>query len=315
MRQSQDVANTLQGAYPGQGAEPGLQVELTIIKTSGDRFTEAPLAKIGGKGLFVKEIEDALLAKRIDLAVHSLKDMPAELAAGLCIGAVSRREDARDALLLAQTNGEALGLEDLDSQHLPNGATVGTSSLRRKAQLLRVRPDLRIVALRGNLDTRLRKLHDSEIDAIILAAAGLHRMGWSDAITAYLEPSLCLPAIGQGALGIEIREDDAIMREIVSVLHDAATAHAVAAERALLRCLSGSCQIPIAGYAEVNGAALRLRGMLAGLDGASVIAAERSGMAEDAAQLGNDLGEEILARGGRELLADILAAADAEDQP
>lgn len=314
--QAQGVADALRNAHPG------LRLELLVIKTSGDRFTDVPLSKVGGKGLFIKEIEEALREGRIDLAVHSMKDVPAELAPGLALGAVTRREDPRDALLLpggresdraaAPGDSPSRTLTALSFEVLREGARLGTSSLRRRAQVLAQRPDLSVVPLRGNLDTRLRKLRAGEVDAVILAAAGLHRLGWGEAITAYLDPSLSLPAIGQGALGIEVRDDDARLRELVSLLHDAATAGAVRAERALLRRLSGSCQVPIAGYAVVQGRRLRLRALLAALEGAPILTAERAGALDDAEAIGAGLGDEILAMGGRELLAEILAAAQAE---
>ncbi|MBI3091440.1 MAG: hydroxymethylbilane synthase [Candidatus Tectomicrobia bacterium] len=313
--QAQGVAAALRKAHPD------LRVELLIIKTSGDRFTDVPLSKIGGKGLFVKEIEEALREGRIDLAVHSMKDVPAELAPGLALGAVTRREDPRDALLLpgGRENDGAAALGDSPSRTLTaisfevlrEGARLGTSSLRRRAQVLAGRPDLTVAPLRGNLDTRLRKLRAGEVDAVILAAAGLHRLGWREAITAYLDPSLSLPAIGQGALGIEVREEDAPTQQAVRVLHDAETASAVRAERALLRRLSGSCQVPIAGYAVVEGRKLRLRALLAALEGAPILAAEGVAALDEAEELGARVGEQILAMGGRELLAEILAAAQA----
>ena len=214
LQQARMVADLLQRSHDG------LRVELRIITTSGDKLKDAPLAKFGGKGLFVKEIEEALLAGAIDVAVHSMKDVPASLAPGLAIGAVSEREDPRDALLLPNANGNRANIASVDqlNEQLTGGATVGTSSLRRKTQLLSQRPDLHVAPLRGNLDTRLRKLREGEVDAIILAAAGLHRMGWGDSITAYLDAALCLPAIGQGALGIEIRQHDAEVLQLVAVL-------------------------------------------------------------------------------------------------
>ncbi|HEU5091801.1 MAG TPA: hydroxymethylbilane synthase, partial [Nitrospira sp.] len=232
---------------------PEVQVILKKIQTSGDKIVDVPLAKIGGKGLFVKEIEDALLAGEIDFAVHSMKDVPAQLPDGLEILCVPPREDARDALI---------SREGYSFQDLPFGANIGTASLRRQAQLLQARHDLKIAMLRGNLDTRLRKLKEGQFDAIVLAAAGLHRLGWSQTITEYLPPLLSLPAIGQGALGIEGRSNDTFVRSVLSRLNHQATHTTVAAERAFLCRLEGGCQVPIAAHATLSGERLVLDGLV-----------------------------------------------------
>src|SRR5574337_713773 len=228
---------------------PGLEVVTIPIKTSGDKFLDVALSQVGGKGLFVKEIEEALLDGRIDLAVHSLKDLPAELAPGLREGAVLRREDPLDALIARN------GLRFTD---LPRGARIGTSSLRRQVQFLHRRPDLQIVSLRGNVQTRLKKLEGLDLDAVVLAAAGLIRLGLQDRITERLRADVCLPAIGQGALVIEIREDDQQTAERVETLNHRETRQAAMAERAFLRYLGGSCVTPIAAFGEIDGEALEI---------------------------------------------------------
>jgi hydroxymethylbilane synthase len=271
-------------------------VELHIIKTTGDKILDVPLAKVGGKGLFVKEIEDALLAAEVDLAVHSIKDVPALLPPGLEIGAIPRREDPRDVLITR--SGEGL-------EALPPGARVGTSSLRRSAQLKSLRPDLDIQNLRGNLDTRLRKLHEGMYDAILLAAAGMHRMGWEDKISHYLERDAFIPAIGQGAIGIELRSADVEVRQILAPVHDADTAVAVEAERSLLRELEGGCQVPIGGHALVQGDYVTLTGLVASLDGRKVFRVTRSAGRQDAEALGREVARALLDRGARQILAEI----------
>ncbi len=279
---------------------PDVTVTLQRIKTSGDKILDVPLAKIGGKGLFVKEIEEALLQGTIDLAVHSMKDVPTALPEGLDILCVPEREDPRDALI----SREAKPLE-----RLPQGARVGTSSLRRQSQLLHRRPDLKIEMLRGNLDTRLRKLREGEFDAIVLAAAGLKRMGWADRITEYLPPEVSLPAIGQGALGIEGRRDDTFVREVVSALEHPPTRTAVTAERALLDKLEGGCQVPIAAHATLVGGRLRLEGLIASVDGRRIVQDVVEGPAVDARQLGTRLGEQLLRQGGGAILNEIYGRA------
>ena len=275
---------------------PDVQVTLRKIQTSGDKIVDVPLAKIGGKGLFVKEIEEALLAGEIDLAVHSMKDVPAQLPKGLEILCVPPREDARDALI--SRDGRSF-------KDLPQGATIGTASLRRQAQLLNARPDLRIVMLRGNLDTRLRKLKEGQFDAIVLAAAGLHRLAWAHEITEYLDPSVSLPAIGQGALGIEGRSDDQFVRSVLDRLNDRATATTVTAERAFLARLEGGCQVPIAAYATLFDGQVMLDGLVAGVDGKTVLRDRIQGSSQDTHALGVQLAERLLARGGDKILRDI----------
>jgi len=275
---------------------PHVRVTLRKIQTSGDRIVDVPLAKIGGKGLFVKEIEEALLAGEIDLAVHSMKDVPAQLPEGLDILCVPVREDARDALI--SRDGRPF-------KDLPQGATIGTASLRRQAQLLNARPDLRIEMLRGNLDTRLRKLKEGQFDAIVLAAAGLHRLAWAQEITEYLDPVVSLPAIGQGALGIEGRSSDQFVRSVLERLNDHVTATTVMAERAFLARLEGGCQVPIAAYATLSNGQVILDGLVAGIDGKTIIRDRIQGNSQDAHTLGVQLAERLLARGGDKILRDI----------
>ena len=281
-------------------AHQGLTVELVTIKTQGDKILDVPLAKVGGKGLFVKEIEDALLVGRVDLAVHSVKDMPAELPSGLHVAAMPLREDPRDVLVMR----EGSGFTDL-----PPGARVGTSSLRRAAQLLHLRADLKIEMLRGNLDTRLRKLETQGFHAVVLAAAGMKRMGLSGLITQYLEPEMMLPAVGQGALGIETRIEDPTTNELVAGLAHLPTMVAVTAERAFLRRLQGGCQVPIGGYATLEGGRLALTGMVADLQGRRVIRRVLQGETRQAEELGESLAEMVLSAGGAEILAAIYGSA------
>jgi hydroxymethylbilane synthase len=272
---------------------PELAVELVIIKTQGDKITDVPLAQVGGKGLFVKEIEEALLDGRVDLAVHSMKDMPAEIPTGLIIGAVPPRENPLDALI-------TVGPGSLET--LPKGARVGTSSLRRGAQIKHLRPDAVIVALRGNLDTRLRKLASSDLDAIVLAAAGLLRLGLADRIRAYLQPDQMLPAVGQGALCIEAREQDPATRNLLSALNHPETHTAVTAERAFLKTLQGGCQVPLAAYAQLRQGRLHMQGLVAELDGHRLLRATAQGSPADAEAIGRGLGEELLAQGADQIL-------------
>jgi len=273
---------------------PDIHTELVIIKTTGDKILDVPLAKVGGKGLFVKEIEEAMLSGRIDIAVHSMKDMPAELPHGLCIGAVPQRENPQDALI---TDGFP-SLADL-----PQGARVGTSSLRRSSQLLHVRPDLAIEPLRGNLDTRLKKLTTTDLDAIVLAAAGLRRLGLTDRITATLDSETMLPAVGQGALCIESRTNDDKIASVISALDDAATHTAVIAERAFLHRLEGGCQVPIAGHATIDhNDRMTITGMVAELDGSRMIKQTIEGPCDLAAKLGLQLADALLAEGAASIL-------------
>jgi len=277
-----------------ESLHPHLKVSLLEMKTRGDKFLDAPLAKVGGKGLFVKELEAGLLDGRADLAVHSLKDVPAELPAGLELALVMEREDPRDAFV---SNKYAnLGA-------MPAGARLGTSSLRRQMQLRAAYPGLEIDWLRGNVNTRLAKLDAGEFDAIILAAAGLKRLGFTDRIRTALEPEECLPAIGQGVLGIEIRSDDAQVRELIAPLAHRETGLRVAAERAFNRTLAGSCQVPIAGYAVLDGDELYLRGLVGEPDGSEILRAERRGSSAQARELGEELAGELLERGADRILA------------
>lgn len=275
---------------------PGLAVELHIIKTTGDKILDVPLAKVGGKGLFVKEIEDALEAGEVDLAVHSMKDVPAELPDGLVIAAIPCREDPRDVLVARR----ARSLDELSWE-----AKVGTSSLRRAAQLKAIRPDLQVETLRGNLDTRLGKAEKGVFDAVILAAAGLHRMGWQGRITQYLDPDHFLPAVGQGALGIEAREDDTEVIALLTPLHHPETTVAVTAERSFLAELQGGCQVPIGGHARISGENVHLDGLIASVDGVTLL--RRSGQAPctEADQLGRRIAQELLAAGGQTILDEV----------
>jgi hydroxymethylbilane synthase len=280
--------------------EPGLSVSLKRIKTTGDKILDTPLAAIGGKGLFVKEIEDALLRGEIDLAVHSMKDVPTHLPEGLGILSVPEREDPRDVLI--SRDGVTL-------DRLAAGARIGTSSLRRQAQLLNVRPDLSIQILRGNLDTRLRKLEAGEYDGIILAAAGLRRLGWADRVTEYLSPEVCLPAIGQGALALEGRADDAFARDAAARLDHRPTRMAVTAERALLERLEGGCQVPIAAHATIEGDRLTMSALVAGVNGRRLVRDSIQGPVTEAHKLGIRLAERLLEHGGDEILREIYGAA------
>ncbi|MGE5645010.1 MAG: hydroxymethylbilane synthase [Acidobacteriota bacterium] len=271
----------------------GETCRIEIIKTTGDKITDVPLAKVGSKGLFTKEIEEALLDGRIDLAVHSLKDLPTELPAGLKIAAVPAREDARDALA-----GRRLA-------DLPAGARVGTSSLRRVAQLRAARPDLIIESVRGNLDTRLRKLDEGQYDAIVLAAAGLTRLGWASRIAECFAPEVMCPAVGQGALAIETRETGEAAR-VCAGLDEARVHAAVDAERAVLAALGGGCQVPIGAYGQAVGDRLELTAIAALPDGSRMVRRSASGPLAESARIGRELGAELLDAGAREILAQVL---------
>jgi hydroxymethylbilane synthase len=276
--------------------EPGLQVELVIIRTTGDRIQDSPLNAIGGKGLFVKEIEEALLQGRVDLAVHSMKDMPGDLPEGLMIGAVPVREDPRDVFI--SRDGRRLS-------EIPPGGRIGTSSLRRKAQLLHLRPDLEILSLRGNLDTRINKIVTQDLSGIILAAAGLHRMALKDRISQYLEPEESLPAVGQGALALEVRREDGRLRRLLSGVNHEPTALCTEAERAFLNRLQGGCQVPIAGHARIENGQIVLEGLIAALDGQRLFKDRGAGPLTDPSATGTTLAERLLAAGGREILDEI----------
>lgn len=287
MWQAEHVADLLRRTHAG------LEVQLVPISTKGDLIQDRSLADIGGKGLFIKELEAALETHRADIAVHSMKDVPSDLPEGFTIAAVLPRADARDALLCAK----AARIADL-----PHRARVGTSSLRRQAQLLAARSDLRIEALRGNVDTRLRRLDAGELDAIVLACAGLVRLGWESRITARLEPEACLPAVSQGIIGIECRRDDAGTHSLLTVLDDAGTRIAMDAERAFAGRLGGSCQSPIAAHATLDGDRLTLTGLVAEPDGSRLMRDSISGAAGEARSLGERLAQRVLAAGAGALL-------------
>ncbi len=291
LAQAREVKSRLAAA--GFDAE---RIEIKVIRTSGDAIQDRPLAEAGGKGLFTKEIEEALLSGAIDVAVHSAKDVPTVLPAGLALSAVLPREDARDAFI----SRKAKALRDL-----PVGAVVGTASLRRQAFVKRSRPDLAVVTLRGNVETRLRKLDAGEVDATLLAVAGLKRLGLVAVATAILDPDEFLPAIGQGAIAIETRTDDPATLALVAKIDDADTASALAAERAFLAVLDGSCRTPIGGHASVSGGMLRFRGMIATPDGGEAFEVLRQGRREDAAALGADAGRELQKRAGVDFFASL----------
>ena len=280
-------------------------IELVTIKTKGDKILDVPLAKVGGKGLFVKEIEQALLDHRIDIAVHSMKDMPAEIPAGLCIGAVPQRDAAADVLI--SRSGRRLN-------ELRRGAVIGTSSLRRASQLRHARPDIEIAALRGNLDTRLKKLQTENLDAIVLAAAGVKRLALEHRITEYLDPEVMLPAVGQGALCIEIRENDAIIDPLVKALDDSRTRAVVLGERAFLNRLGGSCQVPIAGHGEIRGNSFHLTGLVADIHGASIYKSVLSGAVGSSESIGISLAEELLSRGADKILEQLQSMESANEE-
>jgi hydroxymethylbilane synthase len=275
---------------------PGIEVEITIISTKGDRVLDVSLPKLGeqGKGLFTKELEDAIFDRRVDLAVHSLKDLPTDLPNGLGIGAICEREDVRDALV-ARNPIKSVG-------ELPKRAVIGTSSLRRQAQLHRARPDLVIEPVRGNVDTRLRKLDEGSFDAIVLAAAGLHRLGHANRITEHLSEDFMLPAVGQGALAIETRADDAVINEIVNSLDHEATRLACRAERAFLKGLGGGCLVPIAAHATVEAGTMVLTGLVASPDGSEALRDRQTGLSSDAEAIGQRLADEMLSRGADRIL-------------
>jgi len=275
---------------------PDIEVTLDKIKTTGDKILDVPLAKVGGKGLFVKEIEEALLDKKVDLAVHSMKDVPTAFPDGLILKCITKREEPRDALI--SRNNVLL-------KDLPMGARIGTSSLRRQSQLLAFRPDLEILQLRGNLDTRLKKLEDGHYDAIILAGAGIKRLGLDDKITELIPVEISLPAIGQGALGIEVREDDGYIEDMVEFLNHGATSYAVRAERAFLKRLNGGCQVPVAAYGELDDETLKLTGLVAATDGSKIIKNSISGQRRKAELMGRTLAEKLLKDGAYEILKEL----------
>jgi len=285
--------------------DPARNIELVTIKTKGDKILDVPLAKVGGKGLFVKEIEAALLDHRIDIAVHSMKDMPAEIPEGLCIGAIPQREVATDVLI--SRAGRRFG-------ELRRGAVIGTSSLRRASQLRHARPDIEIMPLRGNLDTRLKKLQTENLDAIVLAAAGVKRLQLEHRITEYLDSEIMLPAVGQGALCIEIRQNDAIIAPLVKPLDDAADRAVVLGERAFLNRLGGSCQVPIAGHGEIKDNTFYLTGLVADLHGFPVYKSVLSGAVDASESIGISLAETLLSRGADKILEHLKSMDSAHEK-
>ena len=293
LAQAYEVKRRLAEAHSDLADEAA--VEIVVIKTTGDKIQDRALSEIGGKGLFTKEIEEALLDSTIDAAVHSMKDVPTWLPDGLEISTILPREDPRDAFF---------SLKSTNLAELPQGAVVGSASLRRQAQVMLARPDLKVVTLRGNVQTRLRKLADGEVDATLLAVAGLRRLGEAERITSILEPEEMLPAVAQGAVGLEVRSDDSVTRGYLSAIDDAASAVRVSAERACLEVLDGSCRTPIAALAELDTdpGSLKLRALVAMPDGSRVWRGSRQGSAGDAAELGRDLGEELRAEMGPDVI-------------
>ena len=272
-------------------------ISIRVITTSGDKIKDVPLSKIGGKGLFVKEIEEALLAKEIDLAVHSMKDVPIEIPSQLEISIITKRENPLDALI--SKNGKKLA-------DLPQGATIGTSSLRRSSQLLNYRNDFKVHPLRGNVDTRLKKVEEGKYDAILLASAGLNRLGWSNRITEEISHEIIIPAMGQGALGIETRLGDSKTYNFISSLNHEQTNYEVSAERALVGKLDGGCQVPIGAYAKTEDNLITLKGLVSSLDGKIIHKSEIVGPIDDAINIGQDLGEELLKMGANEILEKLI---------
>ncbi len=289
--QSNYIAACLRKQYPN------CEVTLKKIVTKGDKILDVPLAQIGGKGLFTKEIEEEILDGTVDLAVHSLKDMPTVLPEGLCLTAITERANVGDAFVSNKYNS---------FEELPQGAILGTSSLRRKAQLLAARPDLKIIDLRGNVDTRLRKLDEGQYDAIILAAAGLERLGHKDRIKEVIPPTVCLPAVGQGALAIECRSNDPEVQEMLDFLNHIPTRIATSAERAFLGLVEGGCQVPIGVHADVENDEIKIEAIIASLDGQTILRQTTSGKATEAVVLAKALGNDMLVNGGQEILAAIL---------
>ena len=288
--QAEDVAQRLLHHHPK------LQIELVKMSTSGDKVLDSPLAKIGGKGLFVKELEQGMLEGSADIAVHSMKDVPVELPEGLHLATILKREDPRDAFVSKNFNS---------FEQLPPNARIGTCSLRRQAQIKERFPNFKILDLRGNVNSRLEKLANNEFDAIILAAAGLIRLGFSDQITAFMDVEQSLPAIGQGAVGIECRQNDPEIAALLAPLHDTDTALRIRAERALNERLHGGCQVPIAGFAVLGKDQIRLRGMVGQPDGKRIIRAEKTGSSQNPEELGRAVAEDLLAQGADKILAEL----------
>ncbi len=298
--QAEFVKTELQERYPG------LQVEILKIKTTGDKIVDVPLAQVGGKGLFVKEIEEALLLREADIAVHSMKDVPTDFPDGLHLSVVCEREDPRDALIInnkVKVKSEKLKPSLIFS--LPKNAKIGTSSLRRSCQLLSLRPDLKVEQLRGNLDTRLRKLDEGQFDAVILAAAGVKRLGWQDRITEILPPDISLPAIGQGAIGIECRMNDEWVNKLIAALNHPETFTCVKAERAFLKKLEGGCQVPIAAHARLADGRIIMHGLVGSISGDKIIKSSIEGDSGHAEALGVALAEEVLSKGAKEILDEV----------
>ena len=292
--QAHYVKDTLEAAHPG------IHVELLGMTSRGDQLLDSPLAKIGGKGLFVKELETALLEKRADIAVHSMKDVPMQFPDGLCLGPICEREVPNDAFVSNH-------YESIDA--LPEGAVVGTSSLRRESQLRAYRPDLKVNFLRGNVNTRLAKLDEGQYDAIILAAAGLIRLGFEDRIRSCITPEQSLPAGGQGAVGIELRTDDEQTLELIQVLHHAKTAAEVSAERSLNETLNGGCQVPIAAFCLTEGDSLWLRGLVGSVDGTTLLRAEGRAAVQDAVALGRQVAHSLIEQGAAAILEEVYGQA------
>lgn len=294
--QAEHIKSLLENRYAG------LTVTIIKIRTTGDKITDVPLAMVGGKGLFVKEIEDAMLRNEIDIAVHSMKDVPADFPEGLCMAAITEREDPRDVLI---------SRDDISFFHLPKGARIGTSSLRRISQLLNQRPDLKISPLRGNLDTRLKKMESGDYDAIILAAAGIIRLGWEERITEFLPVTSSIPAIGQGALCIECREGDRDVLDLTGYLNHIETSVCVRAERAFLKRLDGGCQVPIGAYAIINSGELEqleplaIEGFIASVDGKRMVRENKTGKIDNPEGVGLILAESLLSQGGAEILREV----------
>lgn len=280
---------------------PRMEIEIIPIKTTGDRMQSVSLSVIGGKGVFVKEIEEALRRGEVDLAIHSMKDLPSEIPAELTIGAIPEREDPRDVFISG--DGRRLG-------QLRPGARIGTGSLRRALQLRRLVPSVEVVSIRGNLDTRIRKIEREKLDGIVVAAAGLRRMGWESRATEFISVDSMIPAVGQGALAVERRRTDDVAAEIISFLNDTVTAQAVMAERAFLGVLGGGCQVPMAAHATIEGGVLHLRAFIGTTDGSVVLKDETRGPVREHTRLGKSLAEGILSRGGRKILDAVSSCRD-----
>ena len=282
----------------------GATVELKIIKTTGDKILDVPLAKVGGKGLFTKELEVELLAGTVDLCVHSMKDVPTELPEGCVIAATPERVDPRDVIVS--------GPGGYNLETLPHGARLGTSSLRRRSQTVALRPDLEIVDVRGNLDTRMRKAEEGEVHAVILASAGITRMGWADRISHYISPQQMVPAVGQGAIAVEIREDDSFMTEVCHALNHPETFTCITAERVVMRTLEGGCQVPIGAYARFEGDELVMDGLVGSVDGARIVRERVCGAVDDPLGLGHAMVARLRELGAGSILAEIRAADDVD---